>query len=81
MLRCCAVLFVLASQFVRKVRGIKPETKMPPPVPGMVNTAWARAPMTEAAKANHEASERRSQAIAPIKEEVEEVAAHTQICM
>ena len=54
---------------------------MPPPVPGMVNTAWARAPMTEAAKANHEASERRSQAIAPIKEEVEEVAAHTQICM
>ncbi len=71
----------VSLKFVRKVRGIKPETKMPPPVPGMVNTAWARAPMTAAAKANHEAAERRSKAIAPIKEEVEEVAGVNEICM
>ena len=64
----------VSLKFVRKVRGIKPDVKMPPPVPGMgPPSVMSRAPVSASAKAQHEAAERRTKAVAPIKEEVEEV--------
>jgi hypothetical protein len=55
---------------VRKIRGIKPEVKAPPPTPGMNNTAWAKNTGTPSMEANHAAAERMTKATDEIKMEV-----------
>ena len=69
----------IALKFVRKVRGIVPEVKMPAPKLGDTNTAWAKAPMTKAAAANHEAAERVSTGKEKKKKFVEDIDNHSVI--
>ena len=56
-----------------------PQVKLPAPKLGDTNTAWAKAPMTKAAAANHAAAERVTTSKEPAKKHVDDVDNHSMI--